>query len=135
MVKNGKRKLFLKNVLFRFDSECLKRIPKRKSRYRNFFQLQNFLDGDFLPKMTKIVKKWQSQKNLVEKIFLSESIQNVLKRILKRKSRNRKFFPVQNFFVGFSHILPKMTKIVKKLQSQKILVEKNFFGRNRLRMF
>ena len=69
-------------------------------------------------------------KKFGRKFFWSESIQNALKRILKQKSQNRKFFPVQNFFVGLSHILPKMTKQVKKLLSQKILVEKNFLVGN-----
>ena len=44
--------------------------------------------------------KNESQKILVEKIFWSESIQNVLKRISKRKSQNRKFFPITKFFRG-----------------------------------
>ena len=39
-------------------------------------------------------KKWQRQKFLVENFFWSESIQNGPKRILKRKSRFRKFFPI-----------------------------------------
>ena len=51
--------------------------------------------------IAKIVKKWQSQNILGENI-LSESIQDVSKRISKRKSGNRKFFPLQIFF-GFSH--------------------------------
>ena len=46
-------------------------------------------------------EKWQSQKNLVENIFWSESILNVLKRILNRKSRNRKIFPV--WFILWGH--------------------------------
>ena len=37
------------------------------------------------------------------KIFGSESIQNVLKRILKRKSRNQKIFSITKFFLGLSH--------------------------------
>ena len=51
-------------------------------------------------KATKIVKKWQSQKIFVENFFWSESIQNVFKRILKRKSQNRKFFLITKFFRG-----------------------------------
>ena len=78
------------------DSECFKRILKWKSRNRKFSPSKIFLLGlnRFSAKRPKIVKKWQSQKVLVEKIFWSESIQNVSKRILNRKSRNRKFFPV-----------------------------------------
>ena len=41
------------------------------------------------------VKKFRSKK-----FFWSESIQDGLKRILNRKSRNRQSFPVQNFFRG-----------------------------------
>ena len=48
--------------------------------------------------------------------FFSESIQNILKRILKRKSRNRKFFPCKIFFVGLSRFSAKMAKIAKKWQ-------------------
>ena len=77
----------------------------------------------FLPRMTKIVKTWQSQKILVERFFWSESIQNVLKRISKRKSQNQNFFPLQNFFVGLSHFLPKITKP----QGQNFLTGKNFW--------
>ena len=36
-----------------------------------------------------------------KKFFWSESIQNVLKRILKRKSQNQNFFPLQNFSWDF----------------------------------
>ena len=95
-----------------------------------------FLKKKFWPQKPR--KTWflgrKSWKNGKVKKFWSKSIQNVLTRILKRRSRNRKFFPITNFFVGPSHFLPKMTKTLKKLQSQKILVE-NVFGLNRLRMF
>ena len=47
-------------------------------------------------------EKEQSQK-IVKQVFGSESIQNVLKRILIRKSRNRKFFPTTKSFRGNSH--------------------------------
>ena len=46
-------------------------------------------------------------------IFL-ESIKNVLKRISKRKSRNRKMFPITKIFPGLSHFF---AKIVEKCQS------------------
>ena len=69
--------------------------------------------------MTKIMKKWQSQKILVVKIFWSESIQNALERILKQKSHNRTFFLCKIFSWDFV-FSAKMTKIVKKWQSKKI---------------
>ena len=51
-------------------------------------------------------------KFLVVKISWSESIYNVLKRISKRKSRNRNFFC--EFFCWDIHFLAAMAKIVKK---------------------
>ena len=48
--------------------------------------------------MTKIVERWQSQEILAKFCFWSESIQNVLKLILNRKSRSRKYFPITKFF-------------------------------------
>ena len=64
---------------------------------------------------------------LIRNTFQSESIRNVSKRIPNRQSRNRKFFPLEIFSwdLVFS---AKMIKIVKKLQSQKILVEIFFVG-------
>ena len=65
-------------------------------------------------------------KNFGRNFFWSESIQNVLKRILKRKSRNRKFFPITKLFLGLSHFL---AKIVKKWLDQKILKNRDFLAK------
>ena len=54
---------------------------------------KNVISG---PKMVKNGK----DKNFWSKNILSESIQNVLKGILKSKSRNRKLFPVTKFYPG-----------------------------------
>ena len=71
--------------------------------------------NDFKEKQagTELKIVW-AKKNFGRKIFWSESIQNVSKRILNRKSRNRKFFPCKIFFVGLSRFSAKMAKIVKK---------------------
>ena len=67
----------------------------RFGRFRhptNFDEIRRWLSR-FSAEMAKIVKRWLSQK-FWSKFFWSESIQNGLKRILKRKSRNRNFFSV-----------------------------------------
>ena len=114
--------------------------------FQNVFQtgnleIENFYPCNFYPgtlsfsaKMAKLVKKWLSQKILFEKFFWSESIQNALKRSLKQKSQNGKFFPSKIFLLGLIRFLGKKPKIVKKWHSRKILVE-NSLGRNRFRMF
>ena len=63
--------------------------------------------GHFFEKWGHRSKKWQRQKFLVEKFFWSESIQNGPKRILKRKSRFRKFFPIMIFLWGHSRFFVK----------------------------
>ena len=85
------------------------------------FPVPNFLLGlcHFSAKMAKIVKKWQNQKILVENFFSSESIQNGLKRILKRKSRNRNFFPCKIFFVGQSFFSQNGQNSEKMTKSKK----------------
>ena len=96
-----------------------------KNIFFDFFRFFAFLTVLIIfGKSPKIVKKWLSPKILVEKFFWSESIQNVSKRILNQKPRNRTFFPCQTFFVGLSRFPAKMTKNVKKWLSHKILVEK-----------
>ena len=45
-----------------------------------------------------------------KKFFLSESIQNVSKRILNQKSRNRKFFPCKFFLLGLCRFSAKNLK-------------------------
>ena len=56
------------------------------------------LEKSFGPKTSKNVifgsKMVKNEKFWSKKFFWSESIQNALKRILKQKSQNRKFFPV-----------------------------------------
>ena len=129
--KNFGRKIFWVGI----DSECFKTYFKPKILKSNIFSRLVFLLGlcRFLPDMTKVVKKWQSKK-FSRIFFSSESIQNVSKRILNWKSRNRKFFPVWNYFRGTLFFSAKMTKLVKKWKSQKFL-SKICFGPNRFRMF
>ena len=60
-------------------------------------------------------------------ILLVVSYENVLKRILKRKSRNCKFFPWNFLGLFFGQNSEQMTKSKN--------FGRNFFGRNRFRMF
>ena len=119
--KNFGRNFFLSESI----QNVLIRISKQKSRNRKFFLITKFVRGNqsFFAQNDQNSEKMAMSKNFGRNFFWSESIQNVLKRISKRKSRNQKFFPITNFFVGLSHFLPKMTKIVKKWQSQKILID------------
>ena len=64
-------------------------------------------------------------------IFLLKSIQNVSKHMVKRKSRNRKFFLLQIFSWTLLFFGPKLWK---KWQSQRYIFL-TFFGLNRFRMF
>ena len=61
------------------------------------FDPKNLEKRDFWAKNRE---KMAKSKKFGRKFFWSESIQNVLKRNLKRKSRNHKFFPITNFFRG-----------------------------------
>ena len=78
---------------------------------------QNFI---FEPKMLKNGKV----KNFCSKFFWSESSQNVLKRILKRKSRNRKFCSSKIFSLVLSRFVAKMIKNdkVEKFWSNMFLI-------------
>ena len=70
--------------------------------------------------MAKSKKFWR------KKCFWSESIQIILKRISKRKSRNRKFFPLQ-FFLGLSHFCHLCGQFFENLKNFEVphyLVEK-----------
>ena len=105
--KNGEKRQSQKNLVeIFFWSESiqnvLKRISKRKSQNRKFFPITKFFRGtqSFFAQNNKNGEKMAKSKILVENFFWSESIQNVLKRILKRKSRNLKFLPVTKFFPG-----------------------------------
>ena len=87
--KNFGRKIILVGI----DSECLETYFKTKiSKSKNFSITEFFLGLSHF--LAKIVKKWKSQKILVENFFWSESIQNALECILKQKSQNQKFFRV-----------------------------------------
>ena len=67
------------------DSGCFKTYFKSKiSKSKNFSHVK-FFPGT-LSFLTKIVKKKTKSKKFGRKFFWSESIQNGLKRILKRKS-------------------------------------------------
>ena len=83
--------------------------------------------------MTKIVKKWQSQKILVEKIFLVGIDSECFETYFKTKISKSKIFSRVKFFSWDFVFSSKMTKIVKKWQSKKIWSK--FFCRSRLWMF
>ena len=124
-----------KFFLVGIDSECFKTYFKPKISKSKIFSHVKFFSWDsvvFLSKGSNS-ENWQSQKNL-GKTFLVGIDSECFKCILNQKSRSCKFFPCKIFLVGLSRFSAKMTKIVKKWQSQKILVNKSFFGRNRLRM-
>ena len=97
------------------------------------FFLGNFFFGLKTSKTWFLGQKWWKNEKIKKfwskKFFGPESIQNVLKSILKQKSRNRKFFPITKFFLGLNHFL---AKTVKKWLSQKILIE-NFFWSESIR--
>ena len=76
----------------------------------------------FSAKMAKIVKKWQSQKILVEKIFLVGIDSECFKTYFQPKISKSKIFSCVKFFCSDSRFSAKMAKIVKKWLSQKILV-------------
>ena len=80
-------------------------------------------------KTVKKGQKWPKMKifrpKFLKKFFFSESIQNVSKRILNRKSWFRKNFPVENFSLGLYRFLTKMTK--NENFSTKIFEKKFFF--------
>ena len=64
---------------------------------------------------------------------------NVLKRISKQKSRNRKF-PLYKLFMGLSHFLTTMVFglslfFVQMVKKAKLKILANFFCQNRLKMF
>ena len=77
-----------------FETYFKTKISKSKIFFRLTFSLDSVIFGQNCEKMTK--SKNFGRKNF----FRSELIQNVLKRILKRKSQNRKFFPITKFFRG-----------------------------------
>ena len=88
------------------DSKCFKTyfkpkklVPKKNSRWNFFWDLTIFW------------QKWTKSENFQN--FFLESIQNVLKRILNRKSWFREIFPLKIFFLGLNHFLMKMVKKVK----------------------
>ena len=122
-----------------------RRILNRKSQNRKFFE-KNFLVG--------IDSEW-SKTYFKTKISISKKIsyydltyatraawdqfahlgisQRIgPNRILKRKSRFRKFFPIMTFLWGHSHFFEKGGSQVKKWQKN-FWVDK-IFDRNRLRM-
>ena len=103
IVKKCRPKMCYRKKIVGFDSECLISCFNRKSRNRNFFpchisfrRLCHFL--------AKVLKKGIFKKFWM--IFLSESIQNVSKSILNRKSQSwnfsRVFFPGTLSFFGQS---------------------------------
>ena len=68
------------------------KLRKRFAKEVFYFGLEKFENGQKPSFLTKNDQKLKLLKIFGQ--FFSESIQNVLKRILKQKSRDRKFFPV-----------------------------------------
>ena len=94
------------------DSKCFETYFKLKISESTIFSSVNFFlwDSVFFGQNGQNSKKRQRQKILVEKFFWSESIQNVSKRILNRKSRNLKFFPCKFFSWDYNVFRPKWWK-------------------------
>ena len=83
-------------------SKC---ILNRKSRNRKLFHVNFFLwTLSFFTKTAKILENDRVKKFRSKKIFWSESIRNVSKRISTRKSLNRNFSHVI-FFLGLCRFL------------------------------
>ena len=111
------KKIFFDQNRFRINQKAfLVKIPVLK-----FFQ-KMVKNGQKWPKMVKNGQKWTFLKKKFRN-FVFKSIQNVLKRILNRKSWFRKIFPLI-FFLGLNHFL---TKMVKKWKFSKKIFKKNFF--------
>ena len=138
-------KNFTREKIFDFEIFALKyvlkhseSIPTKKNFRPKFFDFVIF--SPFLAqKQSKNGQKRPKMKifdqNFWKKIFFSESIQNVSKRILNWKSRNRKFFSCKIFCSDLVLFRPKKPKIVKKMTKwQKKFWSKNYFGMNRFRM-
>ena len=101
-------------------------MKSSKRGYKKFFRKKYFLTknlqktsifGHFWSKNVKDKNFWS------KKFFWSESIKNGPKRILKRKSRFRKFFLI---VTCLSHFFEKLGHKSKKWLRQKFLVEKIF---------
>ena len=95
--KNDQGKKFWSKIfLVGIDSECFETYFETKISKSKIFSRVKFLFVGlcfFWPKWPNSEKLTKS-KNFGRNVFWSESIQNALKRILKQKSRTRKFFPV-----------------------------------------
>ena len=65
-------------------------------------------------KWPKIVKKVKNFEKISKNFFFLKSIQNGLKRVLKRKTRFWKF-PRWKLFLGHSHFLTKISKFKNKI--------------------
>ena len=93
-VKNFWSKIFLVGI----ELESFKSYLKPKtSKSKIFCRVKFFLrQSHFMAKRAVIVKKWPSKNLLVD--LLVRIIQNVSKRILNQKSRNRKIFLWLNHF-------------------------------------
>ena len=75
---------------------------KKNFRFRN----SKFRKGPkTVKKWSKMTKKWKFSTKIFD--FFSESIQNISRRILNRKSRFRKKFPSWKFFSGTTVFWPK----------------------------
>ena len=111
MVKNENfwsKKIFLVGI----DSECFETYFKTKIPKSKIFSRVKFFCGTlfFSAKMTKIVEKWQSQKNLVEKFFLVEIDSECFGTYFKTKISKSKIFSCVNFFSGTLFFRPKWPK-------------------------
>ena len=91
---------------FRNDSECFKTYTKPKKLISKNFPVENFFSGTlpFFDEIGNIVKIFDQN---FWNFFFSESIQNVSKRILNRKSCFQKYFPLK-IFLWDSTVFSKM---------------------------
>ena len=126
--KNFDQKIFSVGI----DSECFETYFKTKISKSKIFSHYKMFSWDlviFYPKWPKWWRNGEAEK-FWQKFFWSESIQNVLKRILKRKSQNRKFFPLQNFSWTQSFFGQSGERMAKSKH-----FGRKIFSRNRFRMF
>ena len=117
---------FWKKNFENFFSKSIQNVSKRILNRKSWFRKKS--RWNFFLELNHFWQKWPKSENFRKKIrksFFLESIQNVLKRILNRKSWFRKKFPVEIFFLGLNHFLTKMAKKWKfsKKISKKFFLE------------
>ena len=95
--KNDKvKKFWSKFFLVGIDSECFETYFKTKISKSKIFSRVKFFSWDFVffGQNDQNSENTTKSKNFGRNFFWSELIQNALKRTLKQKSQNRKFYPV-----------------------------------------